>query len=60
MVRAIERRMLRMRGVDPDELEEEIRSMDAARKERERARRAAIRRNTDDIAIDVLTDRHHE
>ncbi len=60
MTRPVERWMLRMRGVNPDELELELRLMDEAKKRREkaleeaRARARARERYGDDVAFDAM------
>ncbi len=60
MTRPVERLMLKMRGVDPDELELELRMMDEAKKRREKALEAAKaraharERHGDDVAFDVM------
>ena len=56
-MKAIERLRLRLRGVDPDELEGELMEMDAAKEARERRKREAeeqARKAADNVAIDVL------
>jgi hypothetical protein len=57
-MKAVERLMLRIRGVDPDELEREMEEMDDAKRERDRkleeARAHAREKHGDDVAFDVM------
>jgi hypothetical protein len=57
-MKAVERLMLRIRGVDPDELEREMEEMDAAKRRRDRrleeARARAREKHGDDVAFDVM------
>ncbi len=56
----VERLMLRIRGVDPDELERELERMDEAKRRREmeleraKSRARARERHGDDVAFDVM------
>jgi hypothetical protein len=60
-MRAVERWMLKIRGVDPDELQRELREMDAAKRRRDRkleeARAHAREKHGDDVAFDMMRRR---
>ncbi len=60
MRRPVERLMLKLRGVDPDELDRELEMMDEAKRKRERdlqeakARARAREQHGDDVAFDSM------
>ncbi len=62
MRRPVERLMLKLRGVDPDELDRELEMMDEAKRRREKAleeakaRARAREQHGDDVAFDSMDD----
>ncbi len=63
MRRPVERLMLRVRGVNPDELKRELEEMDQAKRRRERklerAKERARERYGDDVAFDAMDHDPH-
>jgi hypothetical protein len=57
--RSLERLRLKLQGVDPDELENDLKEIDEARRRRERERREAVvraRHRADEIAMNVFRE----